>query len=136
MFAQDQNETGTPFVEIDSDVAEYVSKCADDCVREMFGRMTYSDETVCAVFPFKNLSTSFSAGSDFDAEKEKQSNDTVRGWIRTMKQAIDENLNMNDAKVLRKAEHYKAALDNQLAQCDRADEVIDMLKTPFPQGRM
>lgn len=135
-FGRDETDTGTPFVEIDSAVTEYVDNCADECVREMFGRLTYTNETFCAVFPFKRLSTFFAVGPDFDAAKEKRNNDIVRGWIHTMKQAIDAHINIDDPKVVRKAEHYKAALDNQLAECDRADEVIDMLESPFPQGRM
>lgn len=102
----------------------------------MFGRLTYKDESVCAVFPFKRLSTTFSVGPDFDAAKQKRNNDVVRGWIHAMKQAIDENIKTDDPKVVRKAEHYKAALDDQLAECDRADEMIDMLDSPFPQGHM
>lgn len=136
VFGRDQDDTGTPFVEIDSAVTEYVDNCSDECVREMFGRLTYTNETFCAVFPFKRLSPSFAAGPEFDAAKERRNNDIVRGWIHRMKHAIDENTNMEDAKVVRKAEHYKAALDKQLAECDRADEMIAMLVSPFPQRRM
>lgn len=136
VFSRDQNDTGTPFIEIDSAVTDYVDKCADECVREVFVRLTYRNDTVCAVFPFNRLSTSFVIVPDFNGEKEKRNNDVVRGWIHAMKQAIDDNTNMDDPMAVRKAEHYKAALDNQLEECERTDEMIDMLESPFPQGRM
>lgn len=128
-------EVGTPFVEIDAGVTEYVRKCGEACVQEMFGRLTYSADDFCALFPFKRLSTSFTVRPDFDPRKEERNNDTVRQWIVTMKRSIDEYVDINNQKAVRKSEHYKSALDKQLAECDKADEMINTLETTFPAGR-
>jgi len=41
-YRRDGDDSGTPFVEVDRPVSDYVSKC-DPCVKEMFSRMVTSD---------------------------------------------------------------------------------------------
>jgi len=127
-------ECGTPFVEIDAGVKEYVEACKDDCVREMFRRLVHESDGLCAIFPFKSFSTSFVVNGTFNTEKEKHKNDTERQLIVRMKETIHRYVDKDDLKAVQKMEHYNAALDKQLEQCDRADKMIDMLNTPFPHG--
>jgi hypothetical protein len=61
IFKRDDDDVGTPFVEIDPDVVAYVESCGDKCVKEMFKRMTKSDGAMTAMFPFARLGHSFSA---------------------------------------------------------------------------
>ena len=64
---------------------------------------------------------------NFDANKEKKSNDVVRTWLSDFKKKIMENVDQNNKKAIKKAEHYLAALDEQLKICDKTDEAIDSL---------
>ena len=135
VFQLHPKDDGTPFVEIDTAVKEYVEECEDDCVRKMFRRLVHEADGLCAVFPFKRFSTSFLVSSTFDAEEEKRNNDTVRQWIIRMKESINSYVDKDNHRAVQKAEHYTAALDRQLEECNKADETIDMLNSPFPSSR-
>lgn len=50
-----QHDEGTPFIQIDQLVADYVSGCQDNCVQTMFGRATRTDGTYWAIYPFDAL---------------------------------------------------------------------------------
>lgn len=134
-FQRDADELGTPFIEIDESLVSYIQEHGDSCVKEMFTRLTKSDGTVSAVFPFQRLSHSFAIGSDFDAEKEKKSNDVVRTWILDFKEKIMKNVDQGNEKAIKKAEHYLAALDEQLEICNKTDEAINSLSSTFPRKR-
>lgn len=135
VFQRHPEDSGTPFVEIDVAVKDYAEGCKDECVLEMFRRLVHESDGLCAVFPFKRFSTSFAVNDAFNAEEEKRNNDTIRQWIIKMKEAIHSYVDRDDHRAVQKAEHYNAALDRQLKECDRADEMIDMLDSPFPGGR-
>lgn len=66
-------ETGTPFVQIDNRVTEYVKNESDDCVRKVFDRMVRSDGSYTAIYPFEALSKIPSAlvTPDFNPDVQK-----------------------------------------------------------------
>lgn len=133
-FRRNADERGTPFVEVDRAVCEYVDQQGDACVREMFGRSVKHDGEVTALFPFKRLNHSFSIGGygrpHFDPEREKQSNDTVRKNLHLLKDRLLRYVQPDDEQAMVKVRHYLHALDGQLKQCDRTDELIDKLAGP------
>jgi hypothetical protein len=134
-FKREADELGTPFVEIDRSVSEYVADCGDDCVQMMYGRMVKSDGEVSAIFPFDRLSHSFVGGGfgvKFDPDKERRANDVVRSNIRTLKQRIEARVDPQNPKAVKKARHYISMLDEQLVVCDRTDEMIATLCCSFP----
>jgi hypothetical protein len=91
LFQRDPEDKGTPFIEVDKSICHYVEAFSDDCVKMMFGRMTRSDGEGVAIFPFQRLQHSFSIGghgTNFDSEKERESNGNVRKWIKTMKEKV------------------------------------------------
>lgn len=138
-FKREADERGTPFVEVDRAVCDYVRNCEDRCVKEMFSRYVRDDGEVVALFPFQRLAHSFvigGFGQKFDEEKEKQSNQNVRLMLRNLKGRVMAFVDMSNPSAVKKAEHYMQALDAQLAVCDRTDEMIDMLSSPFPSRRM
>ena len=135
-FKQEADERGTPFIEVDPVVCDYVSDHSDECVREMFSRMVLGDEVVTALFPFKRLSHSFLIGSDFDPAKEKKANQVLSEMIQELKQRVMSHVDESNLGGMKKARHYIRALDDQLAVCDRTDETIDMLCAPYPAHRM
>jgi hypothetical protein len=138
-FKQEANERGTPFVEIDQVVCDYVNDHGDQCVKEMFSRYVKKDGDVTALFPFQRLAHSFIVagfGQTFNPEKEKRANQNLRRMIEDFKKRIMELIDHSDSKSVRKANHYIAALDAQLKGCDETDRMIDILCSPFSSRRI
>lgn len=133
-FKNEAEERGTPFVEIDPVVCNYVENCGDDCVRTMYSRMVETDGSLSALFPFKRLSHSFMIGGfgrTFDPEKEKASNNDMRKIIENIKTKVMSFVDESNPKAFQKASHYIRALDSQLDACDRTEAMIDMLCKPI-----
>ncbi len=133
-FKREADERGTPFVEIDPAVCDYVSNYGDTCVKEMFSRFVKTDGCVTALFPFKRLEHSFiiaGFGRVFDPEKEKQSNQNTRIMIGNLKERVMALVDQTNPKAVQKAEHYILALDAQLGVCNKTDAMIDRLITPI-----
>lgn len=138
-FKREADEKGTPFVEVDPAVCDYVQTQTDDCVRMMFARFVKVDGELTALFPFQSLSHSFAIGGfgapPFDAAKEKANNDKVRTSLQRLKEKVLAYVDPANVSTMRKATHYVAALDEQLSICDQTDEAIDHLLQPFPAHR-
>jgi hypothetical protein len=137
-FSKGAGDKGTPFIEIDPEVVEYVASQPDKCVKEMFSRMVLSHEGLTAIFPMKLLRHTWimTGWQRFDAKEEKRQNNLMREGIKGLKDKIVQFASSGDASAIRKSEHYLRALDEQLKACDRADEMIDQLVRPFPAHRM
>jgi hypothetical protein len=130
-FKRNADERGTPFVEIDSIVCEYVKNCGDDCVKRMFSRFVKTEGPATALFPFQTLQHSFAIGGfrrEFDAVREKRSNENVRRLIEKLKDRLMVYVNQSNPSAVSKAEHYLKALDRQLEISGRTDEIIEMLR--------
>lgn len=134
-FKREADEKGTPFVEVDPIITNYIANNTDECVRKMFDRMVKRDGGTTALFPFKRLSHSFiiaGAGMPpFNPDKEKLSNDNLRKGIQNMKGKLLEYVDPTNVSAMSKVAHYIAALDDQLKMCDTTDEMIDKLSAPF-----
>lgn len=133
-FKKAADERGTPFVEVDQIVIDYIASCGDACVKMMFERQIASDGSSTALFPFKRLSHSFTIGGlgypRFDPLREKKSNQQLRQNIQTFIERIEARVDRSNTSAVRKAEHYVGALQAQLLQCDRTDVMIDKLSEP------
>jgi len=127
-FKREADERGTPFVEVDSIVCNYIKGCNDKCISEMFSRLVKSDGEVTALFPFKMLSHSFiiaGLGIEFNPSKEKEANNNMRLFITELKKRILEFVDSSNLAAMKKVEHYIKALDAQLLHCDETDNIID-----------
>lgn len=127
-FKTKADERGTPFVEIDSIVCEYIKETKDDCVLKMFNRFVKNDEQITALFPFQMFSHSFiiaGLGVKFDPQKEKQSNENLRLLIQDIKKRVMDFVDDTNLKAKTKAEYYISALETQHTICDETDEFID-----------
>jgi hypothetical protein len=127
-FKLQADERGTPFVEIDKAVCEFVERETDPCVREMFSRMVKTEEGTAALFPFKRLAHSFVVmgfGHQFDPDRERAANDNVRKLLHTVKERVRSYVDESNPKAVEKARHYLRALDAQLAICDKTDNMIE-----------
>lgn len=131
-FRKDADDRGTPFIEIDPMVVEFVQSLNDSCVKDMFDRMVKSDGIVSAIFPFDKFSHSFALTKGFDLNKEKTSNENVRKLIISIKEKVLAFVDDSNLQAKRKVDHYLAALDHQLDICDRTEHVIDALVRPMP----
>jgi hypothetical protein len=138
-FKRNADERGTPFVEVDPVVCDYVRDSGDSCVKKMFSRYVKGDGTVTALFPIKRLQHSFIIGGwpghTFNPEKERQSNKNMRSMIENLKERIIALIDGSRPDAAGKAEHYIAALDAQIKLCERTDEMIDRLSSPSPVGK-
>ena len=129
-FKHQADERGTPYVEVDKSVVDYVNSCGDWCVKEMFARCVRSDGEITALFPFKRLGHSFvvaGTAQPFDADRERRANANVRSAIRQMQERVQSFLDQSNPSAVRKVAHYMAALDAQLAQCDKTDKFIEAI---------
>ena len=135
-FKSDSDRSGTPFIEVDKDVVDYIATQPDACVKEMAGRMMRTESGLTAIFPVKRLNHSFMIGGfgmpKFNPEKEKTSLNNVRGWIRQMKLDVQKYIDLNNESAVTKGGHYIGMLDQQLLACDETERAIDALSRPFP----
>ena len=138
-FKRKADERGTPFVEVDPSVCDYVRDHGDSCVKKMFSRYVKEDGTVTALFPFQRLQHSFIIGGwpghTFDPEKEQEASENMRSIIEKMKERLMALVDRSRPDAVSKAEHYIAALDAQLELYKKTDEMIDMLGSSFPKRR-
>lgn len=129
-FQQDANDRGTPFVEIDKSVCDYIRQYGDECVKKMFDRLTRNVGDVAALFPFKAISHKFAIGPGFppfEPGQHLKSNNNVRKMLITMKEKVKSYANSADWRAMKKISHYLDALDAQLTVCDRTDAIIRQL---------
>ena len=133
-FKREADERGTPYVEVDTEVSDYIAAQADACVKEMFSRMVKRDvDDAIVLFPFQKLQHSFimaGFGHTFDPDKERVSNQNLRANIVRMKERVWSFVDQSNASAVSKAGHYIEALDAQLQECDKTDEVIRMWESP------
>lgn len=130
VFKQAADERGTPFIEVDAGLVKYVANQPDECVKKIFERLVKTDGVLTAIFPFKRLNHSFiiaGYGIKFNPEKERKSVENVRNWILDFKQKIVAHIDQSNPSAVQKGRHYIRALDAQLLECDRTDNVISRL---------
>ena len=131
IFRKANDESGTPFIEIDVDVVQYVECQPDKCVKEVFSRLVERDNDLAAIFPFKRLDPGlFYSAATFNPDKERKAVDYVRGRIQRMKKLIQNHINPSHTSAYRKAAQYTRMLDAQLVVCDRHEEMIDLSAQP------
>ncbi|MGO4112940.1 hypothetical protein ELI54_01075 [Rhizobium ruizarguesonis] len=138
-FKRHADEGGTPFIEVDPSVVEYIRDHGDACVREMFSRYVKQDGLLTAIFPFQALSHKFSLTGPglppIDLERERDGNNNLRNSLAMMKASILEYADPSNARAMQKANHYIASLDEQLRICDVTEDTIVRLMQPFSLRR-
>jgi hypothetical protein len=60
------------------------------------------------------------------------STEPAAAHIRGLRQKVLALVNSSDPSAVRKSEHYLHLLDAQLIECDKTEQAIDMLMSPFP----
>lgn len=126
-FKREADERGTPYVEVDAEINDYVLSQSDHCAKEMYERMIKRDGDTVVIFPFRRLQHSFIVAGfnvKFDPERERVSNQNLRMNIQRIKERIWSFVDRSVPNAVSKANHYIAALDAQLQVCDKTDEFI------------
>jgi hypothetical protein len=127
-------KAGTPFVEIDPVVVEYVKTSGGQCVEGLFNHCVATDGQYFALFPFRALEQSFVIGGPYakyvNYERIREGNVGLRDDIAAIKDRIRAAVDPKNANAVRKVEHYVAALEQQLRGCDSVDDVLDSLGVP------
>lgn len=135
-FKRKADERGTPFVEVDPIVCDYIQISTDSCVKKMFKRYVEGDGNVTALFPFKMLQHEFIIGDvpghKFDPEKERKSNNNTMLMLEKMKKKIIEFVAEAKPEAKEKAGYYIKALNTQIEGCIETDKFINELSISFP----
>ena len=119
---------------MDQEVVRYVAEQSDACVKKMFERLTASDGTLTAIFPFKRLNQSFLVDENFNADRQLESLNNVRSWIRDMKAKIAPLINQGDSSAVAKGAHYFRMLDAQVVECDKTEGRIEAWRRALAQS--
>lgn len=133
-FKKDADELGTPFVELDTSVSDYVTSSTDSCVREMYGRMVKDDQAVTAVYPFQRIFPQI--GGRATVAEEKRAVENIRRMIIKFIEGLRFHVEPSHSKAARKLRHYEEALQEQLRKCDEVEDMLDKLSQPYPYGRL
>jgi hypothetical protein len=126
----DSGEKGTPFIQIDDTVIRYVRDETDDCVRKMFGRITRTDGTYSAIYPFDRLARvpSSVVARDFDPQKWKLAIQTSIGFRKANLSAFEAaELSATDETVKLKIKHYRRGLEEVIALLRARETQLDMM---------
>ena len=130
-FQRQADERGTPFIEVDRSVCDYVATCGDSCVKEMFSRSVVDDGEVVALFPFKRLAHNFVIrhSEAFDPARDLRANDNVRTVVHRLKDQLMTFVDVTNPDAVRKSEHYLRCLDVQLAVCDQTEAFLKLYES-------
>jgi hypothetical protein len=133
IFQVDGLDGGTPFIQVDSSICEYVANETDTSVMETFRRITESDGKDTAVSPFPALRKipSTVIGPGFDPAKWKDTiKDTkanIQKWLVQMEKA---EIGAPESGK-RKIAHYRRKLLEIMAVKDKEIAVMDRFQGGF-----
>ncbi|WP_146188368.1 hypothetical protein [Methylosinus sporium] len=127
-YQQEGQEDGTPFIEVSPDIVDFIDTQSDECVKEMFSRMTLTHDGLCAIFPFKRFNAE---GTTSDLNKLKANNIAIRKEIHILQQRVQKLVETSAAKDIGRSLCYLRALEEQLQSCDELDQDISDLQQPF-----
>lgn len=125
-------ECGTPFVELEPAVTEYIQDKGDDCIRTIFDRLVRTEDGITAVFPFPRLVIDPNMS---ELNTDKADNQINRQNLQSVNEQLFRYIDRSDEKAMKKARHYEKAVAEQLKRCDKIDTLLDKLGDPFPAVR-
>jgi hypothetical protein len=112
-FRGDDKESGTPYVELDASIADYILGCGDDCVIEQFKDLTIDDEGTYVLFPFPQFVRISQPGPNTTLHGLRRDINLIKNQIQAVIGTVENNLDPSDAKVWRKGQHYINALKRE-----------------------
>ena len=125
IFKTEDGERGTPFIEVDRNIVQYVNdETSDSCVKETFSEFVKVKDDVAAIFPFKRLDPGIFEDGRFDPDKERKTIATVRDWIGKSKEMMRRHVDPSSDSARRKERCLIRMLDDQLDICERTEKAI------------
>lgn len=136
IFKTEDGECGTPFIEVDRNIVQYVDdEVSDDCVKEMFAKIVKSEGDAAAIFPFRSLDPGIFGDGRFDPDVQRQRIATVRSWIGRAKEMMGRHVDPSNESAVQKEQCLLKILKAQDDVCDRLEREIDQMTSPFPAGK-
>ena len=133
MYQTEEGEVGTPFIEVDQKVLQFLDKeVTDSCVTGVLEEIVKRKDGVAVIFPFKSLDPGRFGSANLDRNKARQHVDVVRKWIEDAKKMIARHVDSSDEKVLRRANCLAEILNEQLMVCKSYEEAIGQMSEEFP----
>lgn len=126
---------GGPFIEVAPEVLRYIADETDDCVRKMFARITHSDSSTTAIYPFHAMAESHftTVDENFDPRKWHESISKWRAlWIK-QREDLARQSDASPPKVQAKFAHVVKGMDHII---ERADDRIRQLDHMLMTGRL
>jgi hypothetical protein len=135
IFQLDSAERGTPFIQIDPTICQYVDEQDDACVKTQFTRMTESDGHETGISPFGALKRMPSTviDSNFDPLKWKGSIQVMRDHMQRLMTQLEKAEIRASESGREKIAHYKRKIGEVLAVKDREIELMDKLAGRVPR---
>jgi hypothetical protein len=131
------NEGGTPFIEVDPQVCQYIESQDDACVKTIFAGMVETDGYTTALSPFpamKRIPASI-IRDDFDPSYWKKNVQISRTNLQRMIAQLEKAEALaTDERGRLKILHYKRKLADVLAAKDGDDELLDHLSSTYPKA--
>lgn len=129
-FRHNDEEIGTPFIEVDHEVVAYVAEHPENYVKQSFERFTRRDGEFTVIFPFHVLAHDFIFGGPagaFDAQKELEGVEHIRGVIGGLKKKVLASNLARDKKAQDKVAIYLRMLDHQLGISHTTEKFVRAL---------
>jgi hypothetical protein len=127
-----EHEEGTPFIELQQNIVDYIKSDTDPCVRDMVSRMTHSDGNYTAIYPFHALGNAPFAIVDrnFDPHEWKGAVQKSIGYrAETLKLLEDEEARAEKEKDKAKVRQYKLGLQQVIDKLKRKQAALDRMIT-------
>ena len=139
VFKKDAGERGTPFIEVDKEVVQYVAHQPDQCVKEMFSSLVKKRRMTLSPFSHSSASIpAFSSVPDWarGSIREGTRTDQCRSRLDTQDEGTGATPHRSVGRICTsKGSHYIRMLDDQLVACDQMDDAINLLAQPFPPAK-
>ena len=133
IFRLEAGELGTPFIEIDRNVIQFIDEeISDSCVIEVLEDIVKREEDVAAIFPFKDLDPGKFGGIALDPGKARRDIEVVRKWIEDAKIIVARNVDSRCSSARRKGRCLIRILDTQLSVCEQTEMLVDQMSEIFP----
>ena len=136
IFKTEDGEHGTPFIEVDRNIVQYVDdEISDDCVKGMFSRIVKSEGDVAAIFPFRNLDPGIFWNGSMRSDEQRQTIVAVRAWIGNAKEMMGRHVDPCDERARQKERCLLNILDAQCDVCKQMEKEIEEMTEQFPADR-
>lgn len=122
-FHESLDEKGTPFIEIAPSFKSFIESC-DNTVQILFKRMTKTDGSVTAIFPFSQLESTIITGSymgfEHDLVDQKKENLELLAWLQQVISLLD----FSTEKASAKTKYYHRFLKETIETAQEVDQML------------